>query len=165
MKTYKLFLVSLLSVIFFSASGQKATGVPDLKTESIKVWGNCGMCKNKIQHAAKLSGATSADWNEQTKILTVKYNPQITSGLKIQQSIAETGYDTKDLSAPAKVYNDLPGCCQYERKAIVQSKAEKCCDEFNCGADMTCCKEMKNNTEKNCCKTSDKTPSTEVNNR
>jgi hypothetical protein len=39
-----------------------------------------------------------------------------TSNAKIQEKIASVGYDTKDLIAPDAVYNELPECCQYERK-------------------------------------------------
>jgi periplasmic mercuric ion binding protein len=87
-----------------------------LKKETIKVWGNCGMCKAKIEKAAKKAGAKTALWNEETKELKVSYTAAKTSNQKIQQEVAGVGYDTQDVIASDKVYNNLHGCCQYERK-------------------------------------------------
>jgi periplasmic mercuric ion binding protein len=84
--------------------------------ETIKVWGNCGMCKSKIEKAAKQSGAKTATWNEETKELKVSYVPTKTSNQKIQQAVANVGYDTQDFVAKDEVYKNLHGCCQYERK-------------------------------------------------
>jgi periplasmic mercuric ion binding protein len=84
--------------------------------EVINVWGNCGMCKSKIEKAAKKAGASTAIWNEDTKKLTVKYSKTKSSSEKIQQAIANVGYDTELFTAQDKVYNALPGCCQYDRK-------------------------------------------------
>ena len=87
------------------------------KTESVKIWGNCGMCKTTIETAAKDAGASTAVWNKTTKMLKITYLASATSGAKVQEKIASVGYDTKDLTAPDAVYNELPECCQYERKA------------------------------------------------
>lgn len=69
MKLIKYSLVALLAIIFgITASAQ--THNPNMnmkmvntKTEIFKVWGNCGMCKARIEKAVKEEGATSADWN------------------------------------------------------------------------------------------------------
>lgn len=47
--------------MFFSAT------VFAQKSEEIKVWGNCGMCKKTIEEAAIKGGAKSATWNKDTK--------------------------------------------------------------------------------------------------
>ena len=67
--------------------------------------------------AAKDAGASTAVWNKTTKMLKITYLASATSGVKVQEKIASVGYDTKDLTAPDAVYNELPECCQYERKA------------------------------------------------
>lgn len=52
-----LFLIGISSVF-----GQKT------KTEEFKVYGNCGMCKNRIEKAVKaLEGISAADWNKEIK--------------------------------------------------------------------------------------------------
>ena len=49
------------------------------KTENLKVSGECGMCKKKIEKAAKEGGASYALWDVDTKILTIKYNSATTN--------------------------------------------------------------------------------------
>jgi mercuric ion binding protein len=131
-----------------------------VKKETLKVWGNCGMCKKNIEKAAKSGGATAANWNEDSKQLKLTYNTSKTSGDKIQQAIADAGYDTQDKTASDEAYNNLHGCCQYDRKAdAAQSAATKCCDSKDCKKDSAHCKEMAcckdeeaSKKEKSCCK-------------
>jgi periplasmic mercuric ion binding protein len=137
-----------------------------VKTETIKVWGNCGMCEETIEKSAKKAGATDAAWNEETKVLTVSYNSSKSSSLKIQQSIAAAGYDTQDVKATDKAYNKLHGCCKYERKTdasvngatklLLGSKQHTCsgkqdCSQHTSGKD--CCGKdcTKEACSKGCC--------------
>ena len=138
MKTQR--FISLITVLFLSVSAfaQNAT------TDNIPVSGNCGMCKKKIEGAAKEAGATSANWSEKTKVLTVSYDGGKTSNMLIQQAVAKSGYDTRDVKATSDQYKALPECCQYDRKSAA-AKADKCCDKENCGKDEKACAE-------GCCK-------------
>ena len=121
--------------------------------ETIKVWGNCGMCKKTIEKAAKDAGAISAHWNVETKELAVNFAEKKTSNLKIQQAVARSGYDTQDLTANDSTYNQLHGCCQYERKASPgNTLSKKCCDNASCDKEPDACKEMAACKEKACCK-------------
>lgn len=88
----------------------------DAKTEKFKVYGNCEMCKKRIEKAATVDGVTKADWNVETKFMTVTYNASKTDTAAIQKKIAAVGHDTEKQKAADAVYNKLPGCCQYERK-------------------------------------------------
>jgi len=87
------------------------------KTDTFKVFGNCGMCKSRVEKAAKAEGATSAVWDKDTKIMTVTYDASKTSVEALQKKVASVGHDTELFTAPDKVYDKLPGCCLYERKA------------------------------------------------
>ncbi|RYG51082.1 MAG: ATPase, partial [Chitinophagaceae bacterium] len=93
MKTFKIFSVIALCFLFTTASFAQT------KTDTIQVSGNCGMCKTNIEKAAKKAGASAAEWDTESKILTVKYNSSSTNAAKIQQSIAAVGYDTRDVKA------------------------------------------------------------------
>jgi len=115
------------------------------KKETIPVWGNCGMCKAKIEKAATEAGASKAKWNEKTKELKVSYDSDKTSSAKIQEAIANVGYDTRDFTAPESAYNKLHHCCQYERKAAAKP-ASACCSMVGCAKNPEACK------EKGCCK-------------
>lgn len=85
------------------------------KTESIKVGGACDMCKARIEKAAKIEGVTKAEWNKETKILALTYNPSAVSSDEVQKKIAAAGHDTERFRADDKVYDKLPACCHYER--------------------------------------------------
>jgi mercuric ion binding protein len=85
------------------------------KTETLKVWGKCDMCKARIEKIALASGATTADWNVKSKFLTVVYDPGRSSLNYISDKLAKAGHDTGLRSAKDKAYNTLPECCKYER--------------------------------------------------
>lgn len=110
MKTIKLLFVCLLSLVTGSLFAKE-------KTDSFTVYGNCGMCKSRIEKAVKEDGVTAAAWNKDTKILTVTYDASKTNIEAIQKKIAAVGHDTELFSAPDKVYDKLHGCCKYERKS------------------------------------------------
>src|SRR5215217_4833313 len=109
MNTFRYFFVLLLISFAGTCFGQS-------KTETFKVAGECGMCKKKIENAAKLAGASFAEWNTESKLLTVKIAGTATRE-KIEESIAGAGYDTPGVKASDKAYKNLDECCQYERTA------------------------------------------------
>lgn len=84
-------------------------------TETYKVNGNCSMCKDRIEKAAKESGATAASWNSENLNLTVQFDSQLTSAEKILQKIAEVGHDNEKFKTDDSTYKNLPGCCLYDR--------------------------------------------------
>lgn len=85
-------------------------------TDIIMVYGNCGMCESRIEDSlANTKGVQSADWDVETKVLTVKYDNEIISKDEIKKTVAKAGHDTDKFRADDEVYNKLPGCCQYER--------------------------------------------------
>ena len=86
------------------------------KTETIKVWGNCGMCKARIEKTAKVDGVSKALWDAKTQILTLTYDPSKVKTDDIQKKIAAVGHDTEMFKADDKAYDALPGCCKYDRK-------------------------------------------------
>lgn len=85
------------------------------KTE-FKVFGACGMCETRIENAARsVAGVTSADWNRQTKMLTLEYDADKVNLDDVHNKIAEVGHDTDKVRAKDEVYKALPACCHYER--------------------------------------------------
>lgn len=85
------------------------------KTTAIKVYGNCGMCKSRIEKSLKIEGVSKADWNSKTKLLTVSFDDEKTSLKEIEKRITSVGHDTQSLKADDAIYSELPGCCQYDR--------------------------------------------------
>ncbi len=108
-------MMLILSLLFFSMTSIFANVA---KTEKIKVYGNCGMCKTRIEKAAKsVQGVTKATWDSEDLMLTVTYDDTKTTTLKIEEAVAKVGHDTDNAKATDKTYNELPGCCQYDRPA------------------------------------------------
>ena len=165
MKTFKFFLLSFLfiSIVNFASA--------QTRTEKIAVSGECGMCKTKIEKAAKDAGASFAVWDVDSKVLTVKYKSTSTNTAKIENAVANVGYDTKNVKASDDAYSKLHSCCQYERTSASTS-AHSCgddakCDHSSCMKDGKCdhsacmkdgkCKDMSKCKEsaggsKDCCK-------------
>lgn len=136
---------SILLSVFVLFAAFTVNAQSGLKKDTIKVWGNCGMCKKVIEQSAITAGAKTADWNTDTKVLTVRYKAKATNNKKIQQSIAASGYDTQEFTASNEAYNKLHGCCKYDRKETTNVKEEKSCCE---GSDKACCKDGE---KKDCC--------------
>jgi periplasmic mercuric ion binding protein len=118
MKTIRFFFaVLLITTISSNLTAQTTTGSSDKqKTETFKVWGNCDMCKNRIEKAVKSEGASTADWNTKTKLLTVTFDPSKTSVDAFSKKLASAGHDTEKYKADDKAYKALDECCRYERK-------------------------------------------------
>lgn len=103
----KLFILT----VFFIATALTANAQTATK---LKVAGNCGMCKSSIEKAAKSAGATSANWDEDAKILTLLFDSK-TSLEKIETAISAVGYDTEHKKASKASYDALHECCKYDR--------------------------------------------------
>jgi len=80
------------------------------------VSGNCEMCKDRIEEAAKsVKGVTTAVWDVKTKKIDVTYNNSLNGIALIQKAIARVGHDNGKYKADDKVYNSLPACCKYRK--------------------------------------------------
>ena len=98
--------------------------IKNAKTESVKIYGNCGMCETKIEKAGNIKKIANVDWNKDTQMATITYDATKTNQDEILKRIALVGYDSDKFLAPDDVYNNLHGCCQYDRVAKVPVKEE-----------------------------------------
>lgn len=109
--------IAIILALLASAIGFNAFSNPmHEETATIKVYGNCSMCKNRIETALKVKGISKADWDVKSKMLTVTYDPHVVTLDEIHNKIAAVGHDTEKVMADDKTYKNLMGCCQYERK-------------------------------------------------
>ena len=129
MKTVKIIIIALFSVVLGSNSFAQITDHSKMdmsktstnskmdmaatKTETLKVSGNCDMCKARIEKAAKIAGVSKAEWNKETKLLAVTYDPAKTNVDAIGKKVAAAGHDTEKIKAEDKAYDKLPSCCKY----------------------------------------------------
>ena len=110
-KSFKYLMTALVMLSFGVSNAQ----IKNLKTETVKIYGNCGMCESTIEKAGNLKKVASVDWNKGTKIATITYDVTKTNQEEILKRIALEGYDSDKFLAPDDVYAKLPECCQYER--------------------------------------------------
>lgn len=113
----------LLSITL--AQGQ----VKNAKIETVKIMGNCGMCKATIEKAGNQSKIAALSWDKDSKIATITFDSTQTNQAQILKRVALAGYDSQSFLAPTDAYNKLPGCCQYERELKVAEKTEIKMDE------------------------------------
>lgn len=123
MKTVKIITITLLAIALGSNSyaqmhdHSKMTSVKtemtSVKTDTLKVSGNCGMCKARIEKAAKVEGVSKSEWVNKTKMLSVTFDPTKTNMELIGKKVAGAGHDNAKSKAAEKTYSALPGCCKY----------------------------------------------------
>lgn len=110
MKSIKWLFVAFMAIGVSTAFAQSA------QTATFKVYGNCGSCKKHIEKAVAVNGVEKADWNKDSKMMQVVFDPAKISLDAIQKKIAAVGYDTEKFRAEDKAYKALDECCQYDRK-------------------------------------------------
>ncbi|HDZ40312.1 MAG TPA: ATPase [Bacteroidetes bacterium] len=121
-------LLTLAAIFTLAASAAFGQCVTEDKKDDNKffVAGNCGMCETRIEDAAKkVEGVTGADWDKETKMLTVNFdcaNPDVKT---VHKAVAAVGHDTKLFRAEDAVYEKLPACCKFERIAQPDIKGKK----------------------------------------
>lgn len=82
-------------------------------TVEFKVEGTCDMCKTRIETALDVKGVKFAEWNVDSKMVTVVFRPDKVTEAQLHQILADIGHDTDQKVATDEVYNELHGCCKY----------------------------------------------------
>ena len=86
------------------------------------VRGNCGMCKATIEKAANnIEGVSNAVWDRENKKIEVSFDISKTNLTEIHTAVSSSGYDTEMSIANEESYNNLPGCCQYDREMNIST--------------------------------------------
>jgi hypothetical protein len=75
--------------------------------------------------ALSIDGVSKADWNKGTKMINITLNDSKTDVQKVEMAIAKVGHDSKMHKASNEVYNELPGCCRYDRSVLEAPKQKK----------------------------------------
>jgi copper chaperone CopZ len=116
MKSIKNILMAITLLLSITVANAQ---IKNAKTETVKIYGNCGMCETTIEKAGNLKKVAQVDWNKDTKMATLTYDSAKTSQDEILKRIALAGYDSEKFLAPDTAYESLAGCCQYEREAKI----------------------------------------------
>lgn len=107
----KLFVSALALFAFSNCQAQIANS----KTETVKIYGNCGMCEKTIEKAAFQKGVAKADWDQDSNMAEITFDSLATTADAILQRIAAAGYASDRFPADEAAYHSLAGCCQYDR--------------------------------------------------
>lgn len=123
MKSLSVILAFILGTITYSSFAQSKVKI---KSDKFIVHGHCGMCKSRIDSAAKSTpGVIAASWNIESKIINIVYNTNKTSADSVHSAISNTGYRTDILVADSIGYSKLPECCKVKDAFVNPIKQNK----------------------------------------
>jgi periplasmic mercuric ion binding protein len=109
-KVMKFFLFVQSVVISSALFAQK-------QSVTFRVEGVCGMCETRIENALDVPGVVMADWNVESKLLTVVYRSNKLTEDALHDLLHEVGHDTSAGQATDEQYAGLHGCCKYREGA------------------------------------------------
>lgn len=105
--------ILVLIIFIFSFSTYPNAQENKIQKVEFKVFGNCGICKTRIEKSLKIKEVKKAKWNKRTKVLSVAYLSLAITLDSLQRRIAAVGHDTEKFKAPDSMYIKLPDCCLY----------------------------------------------------
>lgn len=111
----KKFIYAFIFFISLGFAGCNSGGSSSYET-SVHVWGNCEKCKATIEKSCNLGGVSIAKWDVDSKLLTLKLDTNVVSVDAVLQAVAKSGYDNEKFYANDYAYDNLPTCCQYDRR-------------------------------------------------
>lgn len=121
MKSLSKIMAVIAMVFTFTACEAQ---IKNEKKETVKIYGNCNMCKSTIEKAGNVSKTAKVEWNKDTKMASIAYDQKTTNLDEILKRIALAGYDSDAFRAPDDAYAKLQECCQYDRPIKTITKAE-----------------------------------------
>lgn len=107
--------ITLLLPMLLLVGAMAPAQLPNAKTETFRISGNCDRCKQAIEAAGTEKGEAALSWNADTHLAALTYDSAATTADAILKRIAYAGYDNERYLAPAEAYATLEDCCQYER--------------------------------------------------
>ncbi|UPQ79890.1 DUF3606 domain-containing protein [Flavobacterium azooxidireducens] len=111
----KIILVLMISLMGISVQAQEKKNKN--AKHDIEVNGNCDMCKKRIEKAAlSVKGVKSATWHEDHQDLHLILDETKCTVDQVHEAVAKVGHDTEKVKATDEAYNNLHGCCKFERK-------------------------------------------------
>ena len=117
MKKKPLFLIIILSVIALGFSSCALFKGNKFKVNtSFTVYGDCEMCKERIETALDRKGINTAYWSLKDQKVFITYQSDIFTEEQLHNIVAMVGHDTDKVKADDIVYQNLPGCCHYRKE-------------------------------------------------
>lgn len=114
MKKYFILLMVLGGLINSAFAQKKKIGT---ETITLRVEGNCDMCKKRVENAVSVNGVKTSNWDEKTKVLSVIVKSDKLNKESLAKLVAAAGYDNELFKADSAAYEKLPDCCHYRSKS------------------------------------------------
>lgn len=120
-KCLSLLHMYIRSLLVLAISFLSIVSVAQSKVATIKVQASiycdhckrCESCGGRLEKAVFTErGIKRVDLDEESKSLTIIYNPQKTSPEKIRTAISKVGFDADDIKADPEAYEKLDECCK-----------------------------------------------------
>lgn len=110
----RILLILLVALIGIPVQAQEKKS-KNAKHE-VEVYGNCEICKKRIEKAAySVPGVKSAAWHQDHKDLHLIIDENKCSVEDVQKAVAKSGHDTEGVKAKDEDYDKLHACCKYDR--------------------------------------------------
>ena len=109
-------LMSIVAVLMVNTANaqEKKKNYEEVQIQTSAV---CGMCEERIEgNIAYEKGVKKVELNNDTKIVTIGYDPRKTDPDKLRTAISKLGYDADSVTADQEAYAKLPACCQKGNK-------------------------------------------------
>lgn len=73
----------------------------------------CGMCEERIEtNIAYEKGVKKVELDDDTKIVTIGFDPRKNNADQLRLAISKIGYDADNVPANEEAYAKLPACCK-----------------------------------------------------
>ncbi len=122
-------IASLIMIAFMAVSVAFAGEAKEVK---MKTNLHCGSCKSKIEKGLKThNGIESMNVDVASKMVTVRYNPDLTNEASLTKAISGIGYKAEVVDAEAKSCSTKKSCSTSARS----TSAKKDCDPSDCSTE------------------------------
>lgn len=103
-------LVMMIMLINPVSAQEEKKNYEEIKIQTSAV---CGMCEDRIEgNIAYEKGVKSVELDDESKVVTIGYDPRKTDAGKLRTAISKLGYDADDVPADKEAHDKLPACCQ-----------------------------------------------------
>ncbi len=114
-KSQTVLLLTLLMSVMLGAGGKVSAQQQKKNYEEVQIQTSavCGMCEERIEgNIAYEKGVKKVELDDETKIVTIGFDPRKTNADNMRTAISKLGYDADDVPADKEAYEKLPACCQ-----------------------------------------------------
>jgi periplasmic mercuric ion binding protein len=114
-KTIAILGMMLMAMMFISpvSAQDKIKAKKNYEEVQIQTSAVCGMCKERIEtNIAYEKGVKKVELNNDTKIVTIGFDPRKNNPDNLRTALSNLGYDADSVPANKEAYDKLPACCK-----------------------------------------------------